>query len=153
MKKKFGGAIIDVGNVVIDHSKTTIQLVTDALSKPELYYAIPEVEEVMDGLAGLNRLFGGNVTLLYKATDTVDWLIIGWMTYHQLTEKTGIPLSRVVRINDKSDMRDKTSHIDQSSETHERTYLVIDDRVQVIRQFIGKVPQLFLFRPQSRGIA
>lgn len=144
--KKFGGAIVDFGNVVIDHSKTTPEMVRMAIDHPEIYNAIPEVRGAMDGLKELSALFGGNVTLVYKATDTVDSLILGWMAYHRLYRRTGIPLTRVVRIMDTGDKRDKTGHLDQHSDTHYGTSVVIDDRAQVVIQF---VPKMLVKKPQD----
>lgn len=147
MTKQYGGAIVDLGNVTIAHYRSKI---TKKNFNTIDYNSIPEVPGAFDGLKRLNDRFGGNVTVVYNATDIADEKIRAWLVYHKFTELTGIPLERVVRTKNG---RDKTSFMDQSSATHYGTTVVIDDRLEVMSYFVGKVPLLLLFRFQLREIA
>ncbi len=146
MTKHKGGAIVDLGNVIIAHwmSNTTPEnFVTID------YNSIPEVPGAFDGLKQLNDLFAGNVTVVYKATDIATEKILGWLAHHQFVERTGIPLERVRRTEGG---RDKTLSLEQSSPTNQGTTLVIDDRLEVMTYFAGKVSHLFLFRSQPQEV-
>ncbi len=146
MTKQHGGAIVDLGNVIIAHWLSNITpenfLTID-------YNSIPEVPGVFDSLKWLNDRFGGNVTVVYKATDVATEKILAWLTHHQFTERTGIPLDRVCRTKGG---RDKTIHMEQSSATHYGTTVVVDDRLEVLGYFVGKVLHLFLFHPQQQEV-
>lgn len=146
MTKQKGGVIVDLGNVIIAHWLSNITpenfLTID-------YNSIPEVPGVFDSLKRLNDKFGGNVTVVYKATDIATEKILAWLAHHQFTERTGIPFERVDRTKGG---RDKTTHMDQSSETHYGTTIVVDDRLEVLSHFVGKVTHLFLFRPQQQEV-
>jgi hypothetical protein len=98
-------------------------------------------------LKWLNEKFGGNVTVVYKATDVATEKIHAWLAHHQFTGRTSIPLERVNRT---SGGRDKTIHMDQSTETHYGTTVVVDDRLEVMSYFVGMVPNLFCFVPSKR---
>ena len=146
MTKQFGGAIVDLGNVIIAHWLSNIS--------PESFHSIdynsiPEVPGVFDSLKRLNGKFGGNITVVYKATDVATEKILAWLVHHQFTKRTDIPLERVKRT---TDGRDKTLHLEQSSKTHYSTTVVVDDRLEVLSYFVGKVPNLFLFRPQAQEV-
>jgi hypothetical protein len=146
MAKQKGGVIVDVGNVIIAHwlSNTT----PDSFRTLD-YTTIPEVPGVFDSLKRFNDTFGGNVTAVYKATDIADEKIVAWLAHHRFTVRTGIPFERVFRTKGG---RDKTVHMDQSSTTHCGTTVVVDDRLEVMSYFVGKVPNLFLFRPQQQEV-
>jgi hypothetical protein len=146
MTKQKGGAIVDLGNVIIAHWLSNI---TPENFHTIDYNSIPEVPGVFDSLKRLNDKFGGNVTVVYKATDIATEKILAWLAHHQFMERTGIPLERVDRTKGG---RDKTLHMGQSSETHYGTTVVVDDRLEVLSYFVGKVPYLFLFRPQQHEI-
>lgn len=141
--KNHGGVIVDLGNVLIDHTHTTPQLVENGD-----YSTIPEVEGAFEALSTLNVAFGGNVTVVYNATNFTRELIIDWFKKHNFVERTGIPLSRVCRT---LAGRDKTPHISQMSNTHYGTTLVIDDRSEVLLRFVGKA-RLFLFNPHAEEV-
>lgn len=141
---KRGGAIVDVGNVIIDHTHTTA-----ASFEVADYNAIPKVEGALDGLKRLYEIFGGNVTLVYNATGVADQKILDWMMFHKLTTRTGIPMERVQRTQNG---RDKTALLTQATPTHYGVTVVIDDRLEVLRHFIGKVQGLYLFRGQPAEI-
>ena len=147
MTKQKGGAIVDLGNVIIAHWLSNI---TPENFHTIDYNSIPEVPGVFDSLKRLSDRFGGNVTVVYKATDIATEKILAWLAHHQFTERTGIPLERVDRTKGG---RDKTLHMDQSSPTHYGTTVVVDDRLEVMSYFVGKVPNLFLFRPQQQEVA
>lgn len=141
-----GGVIVDLGNVIIAHRLSNI---TPENFDTIDYNSIPEVPGCFDSLKRLNEKFGGNVTVVYKATDIATEKILGWLAHHQFTERTGISMERVKRTNGG---RDKTSHIDQSTSTHHGTTVMVDDRLEVLSHFVGKVPYLFLFQPQESEI-
>ena len=147
MTKQKGGAIVDSGNVTIAYLQSNIRPENfDVID----YNSIPEVPGVFDSLKRLNERFGGNVTVVYNATDVATGKILDWFAHHHFTERTGIPLERVVRT---TGGRDKTLHLDQSSETHYGTTVVVDDRLEVMSYFVGKeVSHLFLFRPQQQEV-
>jgi hypothetical protein len=146
MAKQKGGAIVDLGNVIIAHWLSNI---TPENFHTIDYNSIPEVPGVFDSLKRLNDKFGGNVTVVYKATDVATEKILAWLAHHRFTERTGIPLERVDRTKGG---RDKTLHMDQSSETHYGTTVVVDDRLEVLSYFVGKVAHLFLFHPQRQEV-
>ncbi len=146
MSKQRGGAIIDLGNVIIAHWLSNI---TSENFYTIDYNSIPEVPGAFDSLKWLNDRFGGNVTVVYKATDIATEKILAWLACHQFKERTGIPFERVDRTKGG---RDKTIHINQSSMTHYGTTLVVDDRLEVMSYFVGKVSSLFLFRPQEQEV-
>lgn len=146
MSKQKGGVIVDLGNVIIAHWLSNI---TPENFHTIDYNSIPEVPGVFDSLKRLKDRFGGNVTVVYKATDVATEKILAWLAHHRFTERTGIPLSRVDRTKGG---RDKTLHMDQSSPTHYGTTVVVDDRLEVISYFVGRVPHLFLFRPQQQEV-
>jgi|GEM_PF-1580895 len=151
MNKQFGGAIVDLGNIIVDH----IAYGTEKKPIKDVdYSSIPEVEGCFDGLKRLNLLFGGNVSIIYNAKDFSDKQIIGWLTQHKLIERTGITIERVFRNRIRpGNSRDKTGFLDQSSETHFGVTVVVDDRLEVINHFIQKgVRHPFLFRPQPDEI-
>lgn len=144
MTLQHAGGLVDVGNAIIDHTNTTRELVDHGD-----YNTIPEVIGAFDGLKRFSEQFGGNVSCIYKATDTADEKIRQWLVHHRFTERTGIPLERVFRT---TDGRNKTGHINQTSLTHYGTTVVVDDRIEVLSHFVGKVPHLFLFRFQRREV-
>jgi hypothetical protein len=147
VNRKHGGAIVDMGNVIIAHWLSNISPENfDTID----YNAIPEVPDAIESLAKLHTLFGGNVTVVYKATNTATDKIINWMVHHHFRKRTGILYERVIRT---LNGRDKTEHIAQSSRGFQGTTVVVDDRLEVLRYFIGIVPNLFLFRPQAQEIA
>ena len=149
-RKTHGGAIVDVGNPIIDHiiARTT----REKVETPGWYRTIPPAHGAFQGLKALSEAFGGNVTLVYNATNTVDSLIREWFKVHRLTELTGIPLSRVRRT---THGRNKTPFMDQESETHYGTTVVVDDRFEVMSHFLDlePMPLLFLHRPQYQAEA
>ena len=146
MTKQVSGAIVDLGNVIIAHWLSNIT--PENFNKID-YNSIPEVPEVFESLRRLNEKFGGNITVVYKATDVATEKILAWLAHHKFTERTGIPCERVIRTEGG---RDKSVHINQSSSSHCGTTIVVDDRLEVLNLFIGRVPHLFLFHPQSKEV-
>ena len=147
-----GGAIIDVGNVIIPYYLTDIS--------PANYHSfdfdkIPESTGSFNTLGWLSGILGGNISLVYKATADADGKTLRWLRMHNLTERTGIPKERIRRIpEDPVNGRDKTIFMDQSTPTHYGTTIVIDDRLEVLAKFVEKqVPHLFLFHPQQEEVA
>jgi len=146
MERQKGGAIVDLGNVIVAHWLSNITpenfLTID-------YNSIPEAPGVCESLKKLNEWFGGNVTVVYNSTGIADEKIRLWLEAHKFVERTGIPLERIRRT---THGRDKTPFIEQSTETHYNTTVVVDDRLEVLSKFVGKVQDLFLFRPQAQEI-
>lgn len=146
MTRKLGGLITDLGNVIIAYWLSDITPENfDSID----YNAIPEVPGVFASLRRFNRHFDGNVTVMYKATNVAMEKIYGWLASHKFSGRTGIPLDRVVH---SVHGRDKTAHINQASQLYFGTTVVVDDRLEVLSYFVGKVPSLFLFRPQSHEV-
>lgn len=141
-----GGVIVDLGNVIIAHWLSNIN---ETNFETIDYNSIPEVPGCFDILKRLNEKFGGNITVVYKATNVATEKILAWLAHHQFAERTGISMDRVHRTNGG---RDKTSHIDQSTSTRYGTTVMIDDRLEVLSHFVGKVPYLFLFQPRESEI-
>jgi len=143
MTKQKGGAIVDLGNVIVAHWLSNITpenfLTID-------YNSIPEAPGVCESLKRINELFGGNVTVVYNSTGIADEKIRVWLEAHKFTERTGIPPERIRRT---THGRDKTPFMEQSTSTHYSTTVVVDDRLEVVSKFVCKVPNLFLFRPQT----
>ena len=147
MKKKLGGAIIDIGNVIIAYRLSGLNR--------ENYHSydfdsIPPEPGCFDMLKKLNEEFGGNITIVWKATDDAVGKNMKWLKTHRFAELTGIPIERIHRIG--QCRSEKTSHINQSSSTHCGTTIVVDDRLEVLSHFVGKVPHLFLFQPQQQEV-
>jgi len=142
-----GGLICDLGNVIIAYWLSSITLNTFHAVD---YDKIPEVPDAFEILRRLAALFEGNITVVYNATDVAENKISGWLLHHKFSERTGIPSSRIVR---SKRGRDKTLYLNQSSASFCGTTIVVDDRLEVLGHFIGKVPYLFLFRPQKAELA
>lgn len=143
MVQRPGGALVDFGNVIIAHWLTNItQDNFDSIK----YNFIPEVPGAFESLRRMNGHYGGNLLVVYNATNIAEEKIRKWLLHHEFATRTGIPLSKVVR---------SRSGRDKSVYMHSVNYpidVVIDDRLEVLSQFIGKVPQLFLFRPRTEEV-
>ena len=133
---------VDLGNVIIDHVGfgTTPEFVRDGD-----YTSIPPVTGVLEALEHLQKRFNGNVFVVYNATDVADQKIFSWLDFHDFFRKTSIPPNRVRRTNRG---RDKSQICEEYGATH-----FVDDRLEVLGYLIGKLPQLFLFRPQQNEVA
>jgi hypothetical protein len=120
MTKQHGGAIVDLGNVIVAHWLSNITpknfLTID-------YNSIPEAPGVCESLRRMNDMFGGNVTVVYKSTGIADQKIRTWLANHHFSERTGILPERIVRTKTG---RDKTPHIEQSTSSHYGTTVVHD---------------------------
>jgi len=148
MTKLHGGAIVDIGNVIIAYRFTDL---TDKNYDTYPFHTIPEEPGAFEGLKLLNERFGGNVTIVWKATGDAVGKNMKWLQDHEFERRTGIQMTRIERMKGE-DRAAKTRFIDQSSETYEGTTVVIDDRLEVLSHFIGKVPKLLLFRPQLKEV-
>jgi hypothetical protein len=148
MTKLHGGAIVDIGNVIIAY---WLSKLTSKNYHTYPFDTIPEEPGAFDGLHKLNEMFGGNVTIVWKATDDAVGKNMRWLELHRFCERTGIPMAHIERMIGE-DRAAKTHYIHQSSQTHEGTTVVIDDRLEVLSHFVGKVPHLFLFRFQLREL-
>ena len=144
MTKLHGGALVDVGNVIIDH--VTAGTTRELVDTPGWYETIPPQPGAFEGLKTLSDAFGGNITLVYNAENTADRKILDWLSLHKLTERTGIRFDRVYRT---THGRDKTPFMGHESATHFGTTVIIDDRLEVMRYFMDRdVKHLLLFKPQ-----
>ena len=147
MEYKTGGLIVDLGNVIIAHWLSNI---TSSNFDEVDYNLIPEVPGAFASLKKFCLHFEGNISVIYNATDIASEKIIEWLHYHRFVEQTGISLDRVMR---SKTGRDKTPYLSQRSGSYHDTSIVIDDRLEVLAHFVGKVPYLFLFRPREDEIA
>ncbi len=141
-----GGLITDLGNVIIAY---WLSHITPENFHEIDYDSIPEVPGAFESLRRFNTYYEGNVTVAYKATEVAGEKIQSWLKYHRFFERTGIPLTRIVH---SSEGRDKTASLGQVSARNYGTTVVVDDRLEVLNHFIGKVPSLFLFRPQDEEV-
>ena len=139
MKESLG---VDLGNVIIDH--------VGFGTTPEFFHSgnsniIPPVSGVLDALRRLNQeRFQGNMFVVYNASDVADQKIISWLKSRDFFEQTGISPERVVRTQNG---RDKSSVCKLYQATH-----FIDDRLEVLSHLVGKVGNLYLFRPQQKEV-
>lgn len=141
-----GGAIVDLGNVVIDfdHNEERYQLM-----KQGEITKIPVIPGSLESLKMLNKALQGNITIVYKGTTTPHEIMMKWLQHVRFTEETGIPFEKVV----KTVTRNKYSLLTKpSNEINYKTIIVIDDRLEVLSYFVKKVPYLILFRPFSDEI-
>jgi hypothetical protein len=144
MSRKYGGAIVEMSNVIIAH-----RLYTLTPEKVDDIDSIQEIPEALESLAELNHKFNGNVTVVYKATPKVTEKIVSWLVHNTFRKRTGILYDRVVQTTNGPD---KSGYINQRSATYEGTSVVVDSRFEALRYFIGKVPHLFLFHPQAEEL-
>ena len=143
----YNALIADLGNVIIAHWLADIT--------PENfdfidYNAIPEVPSAFESLRKLNIALNENVVVVYKASNIAQKKIFSWLETHRFSERTGIPLSRVVH---SLNGRDKTGHLGASARNDVGSTIVVDDRLEVLSHFVGKAAPLFLFRPNKDEIA
>ncbi len=146
LKRSHGGAIVDLGNVIIAHWLTNIS--------PENFHtidynSIPEVPGAFESLRALSLKFTGNITVVYNATNIAEQKIANWLEAHDFFNRTNISRKRVIRSRSG---RDKTPYLQQENGVHQGTTIVIDDRLEVLSHFVGKAPNLFLFHPQPQEI-
>jgi len=145
MTKETGSVLVDFGNVIIAHWLTDI---TPENFNTIEYNLIPEVPDAFKSLKRLNEQYEGRLLVIYNATNVAEEKIRKWLLYHEFVTCTGIPLNKVVR---SKTGRNKAGHI-QSVQGVDYPSVVIDDRLEVLNHFIGKVSRLFLFRPQAEEV-
>jgi hypothetical protein len=143
--RQHDGLITDLGNVIIAYWLSNI---TPENFDTIDYNSIPEVPGSFESLMRFNVALNGRVTVAYKATNVAETKILAWFRAHRFSERTGIPMDRVVR----SVSRGKTAHLAQFGETYPNTSIIVDDRLEVLSHFVEKTPYLFLFRPQPGEI-
>lgn len=146
MSTKHGGLIVDLGNVIVAYWLSNI---TPQNINTIDYNAIPEVPRAFETLKRFNKYFDGNVTVVYKATGIAMEKIDCWLVSHRFSERTGIPISRVVH---STGGRNKTFAMEQSNGNYCGTTIVVDDRLEVLSYFVNNVHSLFLFRPQPQEV-
>ncbi len=147
MTKQHGGAIVDMGNVIIAYRLSG--LTTENYEQYD-FDSIPENPGCFETLKWLNGKFGGNISIVWKSTNDAVGNNIQWLKSHNFTELTGIPMERIHRIGE--DRQEKTNYIHQFSQTHFGTTVVVDDRLEVLSHFVDQVPNLFLFRFQVQEL-
>ena len=139
MKKGLG---VDLGNVIIDHVGFGT---TPAFFPSGDSNVIPPVPGVLHALRYLNQeRFHDNVFVVYNASDVADQKITSWLKSHDFFAQTGISPERVARTQNG---RDKSSVCKLYQATH-----FIDDRLEVLSHLVGKVGNLYLFRPQQKEV-
>jgi hypothetical protein len=133
---------VDLGNVIIDHVEFGT---TPEFFQKGDYNLIPPVHGVFSALRLLNKgRFSGNIFVAYNATDVADQKILAWFLAHNFFERTGIAPNRVQRTGNG---RNKLSVCELYHATH-----FIDDRLEVLSHLVGKVRNLYLFRPQQEEV-
>jgi hypothetical protein len=143
MVMKKGSVLVDLGNVIIAHWLSNI---TPENFDQINYNLIPEVPYAFESLRRLNAHYPGGVFVVYNATKIADEKIRRWLAYHDFTKRTGVSLARVVR---SKTGRNKAQHMELACRTIGSVHAVVDDRLEVLNHFVGKIPHLFLFRPQT----
>ena len=133
---------VDLGNVIIDH---VVFGTTPEFFQFGDYSTIPPVSRVFGALRYLNRKrFHGDIFVVYTASDVAEKKILYWLESHSFFERTGISPDRVRRTQNG---RNKSSVCESYRATH-----FIDDRLEVLSHLVGKVKNLYLFRPQQKEI-
>ena len=133
---------VDLGNVIIDHVGFGT---TSEFFRNGDYNVIPPVPEVFDVLRELHgKRFGDNMFVVYNATDIADQKIISWLEAHDFFNRTGIPKLQMKRTRNG---RNKWSVCELYKITH-----FVDDRLEVLSHLVGKVDNLYLFRPQAHEV-
>ena len=138
MSKKRLCVGIDSGNVFMDTAEMTPERFNE-----RVFDGILPIEGVIAAAKVLYQKSGGEVFIAYNATDLADPAILAWYETVGLTERTGIPTSRLGRVY----KRDKLPLCKLYGATH-----FVDDRLEVLRNLIGTVPNLILFKPRSDEI-
>src|SRR3989338_1374635 len=141
-----GGLATDLGNVIIAYWLSDITPENFHLID---YNSIPEVPGAFESLKRLNRAFNGNVAVIYKATGVAHTKIHQWLYYHRFSERTGISMNHVIH---SKGGRNKALHLNELNQNYQSITTMVDDRLEVLSYFVGKVPNLFLFRPQSNEV-
>ncbi len=130
---------VDLGNVIIDHLGFGT---TPEFFRSGDYNIIPAVSGVFEALRLLNeKRFGGEVFVVYNATDVADQKITSWLLAHDFFVHTGILPDRVKRTQNG---RNKLSVCQIFGATH-----FVDDRLEVLSHLVGKVENLYLLQPQQ----
>lgn len=133
---------VDLGNVIIDHLGFGT---TSVFFQSGDYNIIPPVPGVFDALFRLNQdRFRNGIFVVYNASDIADQKIVSWLKAHDFSNRTGISPNHVRRTQNG---RDKSSVCELYQATH-----FVDDRLEVLSHLVGKVRDLYLFRPQQKEI-
>lgn len=133
---------VDLGNVIIDHVGFGT---TNEFFMTGDYNIIPPVPWVFDALRQLReKRFGNNMFVVYNATDIAAQKIVSWLELHDFFNKTGIPQDQVKK---NLNGRNKSSVCEFYKTTH-----FVDDRLEVLSHLVGKVENLYLFKPQAQEI-
>lgn len=133
---------VDLGNVIIDHLEFGT---THEFFQSGDYNIIPPVPGVFDSLFRLNQeRFDSNIFVVYNASDVADQKIMSWLKAHDFLNRTGISPDRMSRTQNG---RNKLSVCELYRATH-----FVDDRLEVLSHLVGKVRNLYLFRPQQKEV-
>ena len=134
---------VDIGNVIIDHKAVG----TNNKIEYEIDYSnIPAVKNAFEVLRELNKIkFGLNIHLISKCTPWAQTKILNWLKHNKFFIKTGIKPQNVHFCRERNE---KQKICADFGITH-----FIDDRLEVLSYLIGKVPNLYLFRPDQKEIA
>jgi hypothetical protein len=142
MKKEALG--VDIGNVIINH-RPIMDIVDETFWK-EKYSTIPAEDDVFECLRKLNSdRFQGNVFLISKLKEEHENRTLLWLKDNKFFEKTGIKPENMFFCRERSDK-------DRICRENNISYFV-DDRLEVLSYMIGNVPNLFLFRPDTKEVA
>ena len=129
---------MDFGGVINDGSSHPSGDDTAFLSGGyEEAMATPMMAGATESLERLNELFEGRVWVISKCGPRIQERTEQWLTYRHFFEATGIEGSHVRFCRRRPD---KAIHCAELGVTH-----FIDDRIDVLRNMIGLVENLYLF--------
>ena len=136
---------IDIGRVIIDGSSHPAGGDTAFFSGDEgVMLATPEMPGAFAAIARLASAFDGRVWLVSKCGPRVQQRSLRWLTAHDFTGRTGVPMDQIRFCLARPEKR---RHCEELDLTH-----FVDDRPDVHTAIRGTVDHQYLFGPQSRRI-
>lgn len=142
MKKKQNRIGIDIGRVIIGSvigGKADTSFLGGSLDKALLTQPSPHA---FDSVAKLVDLFDGNAWLVSKCGPSVQQKTKAWLKHWNFYQITGLPEGNVRFCLERPQ---KAHHCKQLKITH-----FIDDRLDVLENLRGLVPNLYLFGEQPK---
>lgn len=136
MRKALG---VDIGNVIIDHRKTANGSVPFFLTDD--YLEAPPVDGAFETLRELSDIFKQSIHLVSKCDVITRDKNLTWLGHKQFYRHTATFRENVHFCNER---RQKAEICEKLGITH-----FIDDKLEVLSSMIGKVGNLYLFRPEE----
>ena len=103
--------------------------------------ASPATDGAFDVLPRLVDAFGGRVWVISKCGPRIQERTLAWLDHHDFYGRTGVPRGNVRFCRKRAD---KAGHCAQLRITH-----MIDDRIDVHRALVDRVPCRYLFGQQK----